>query len=99
MRTLARAGKGTKENQMDTIMLVVVGLVVGLAGSRIVPWNRDNNVGGSIVLGILGAFGGARMLGRATGYSIHDPATFVGSVLGAVAIVATYIGIRTRRTA
>jgi uncharacterized membrane protein YeaQ/YmgE (transglycosylase-associated protein family) len=91
-------GKRAKENHMDTIMLVVVGLIVGLAGSQIVPWNRDNNVGSSIVLGILGAFGGA-MLGRAMRYSTHDPATFVASVLGAVAIVATHIGIRTRRTA
>ena len=83
---------------MDIIMFVIVGSLVGLAGSRVAPWQRDNNVGWSIVIGMLGAFGGA-LIGRAMGYSTGQPAIFVASVLGAVATVATYLAVMNRRTA
>lgn len=83
---------------MGTLMFIVVGSIVGFASSRISSWQRKNNVGWSIVVGILGALGGA-LLGRALGYSTLEAPTFVASVLGAVATVATYLGITTRRTA
>jgi len=83
---------------MDNIMFVIVGVIIGFAGSRVPLWQRDKNVGWSIAVGILGAFGGA-MLGWALGYSTHAPATFVASVLGAVVFVTTYLGIMIRRTA
>jgi len=82
---------------MDTILFVVVGLIVGFAASRAVSWQR-NNAGWSMLVGILGAFGGA-LLGRAMGYSTGEPATFVASVLGAVAIVTAYLALANRRTA
>jgi len=83
---------------MDTILFVVMGLIVGLAASRAASWQRNNNVGWSMLVGILGAFGGA-LLGRAMGYSGGEPATFVASVLGAVAIVTAYLALANRRTA
>jgi uncharacterized membrane protein YeaQ/YmgE (transglycosylase-associated protein family) len=83
---------------MDTITFLVVGLVVGFAASRIVPGRRDETVGRLIVIGILGAFGGA-MIAQWMGYAIRDTAAFLASILGAVALVAGYMGIVTRRMA
>jgi len=82
---------------MDIISFVVVGVIAGFGGSHIGWWRRDNS-GLSMAVGILGAFAGA-FLGRALGYSTSDPATFVAATLGAIALVATYLGIVTRRTA
>jgi len=83
---------------MDTIRFVVVGLTVGFAGARLVSWRRDNNVGWSMVVGVLGAFAGA-LLGRALGYAGGDPPMFVASVLGAIATVATYLAVTIRPAA
>jgi uncharacterized membrane protein YeaQ/YmgE (transglycosylase-associated protein family) len=83
---------------MDSILFVVVGLIVGFAASHAASWQRHNDVGWSMLVGILGAFGGA-LLGRAMGYSTGEPATFVASALGAVAIVTAYLALANRRTA
>ena len=83
---------------MDSILFVVVGLIIGFAASRAASWQRNNNAGWSMLVGILGAFGGA-LLGRAMGYSTGEPATFVASVLGAIAIVTAYLALANRRTA
>jgi uncharacterized membrane protein YeaQ/YmgE (transglycosylase-associated protein family) len=83
---------------MDTIRFVVVGLIVGFAFARLASWRRDNNVGWSMVVGILGAFGGV-LLGRALGYAGGDPPTFVASVLCAIATVATYLAVTIRPAA
>jgi uncharacterized membrane protein YeaQ/YmgE (transglycosylase-associated protein family) len=83
---------------MDMIIFLVVGLMVGYAGSRLASWKREDIAGRTIVLGILGALGGA-MFARSLGYAAGDLGTFVGSIFGAVAVVAGYVGIVTRRTA
>jgi len=83
---------------MDTLVLVVVGLIVGFGASRIVSWRRANSLPWSMLTGILGAFGGA-MLGRALGYSTRDAVTFWIAILGAVAVVAMYLGMTSRRIA
>ena len=84
--------------KMEIILFVVVGWSVGFGGSRIASWQRNDTVGWSIVLGMLGAVGGA-LIGRAIGYPTGHPATFVASVLGATAPVATYVAVMLRRTA
>jgi len=81
---------------MAAVLFFVVGLVVGFAASRGASCMPNNNVGWSVLVGIAGAFGGA-MMGRAMGYAAGEPATFVASVLGAVAIVIAYLGIANRR--
>jgi uncharacterized membrane protein YeaQ/YmgE (transglycosylase-associated protein family) len=83
---------------MEIILFVVVGWIVGYAGSRIARWQRNDTVGWSLILGMLGAVGGA-LVGRALGYATGDPATFVASVLGAIATVVTYVAVMLRRTA
>ena len=81
---------------MAAVLFVVVGVMVGFAASRAATCMRNHNVGCTMLVAIVGAFGGA-MLGRAMGYSAAEPATFVASVLGAVVIVTTYLGIANRR--
>jgi uncharacterized membrane protein YeaQ/YmgE (transglycosylase-associated protein family) len=86
------------EDSMDAIRFVVVGSIVGFAFARLVSWRRDNNVGWSMAVGMLGAFGGA-LLGSALGYAGGDPPTFVASVLAAIGTVATYLAVTMRPAA
>jgi len=81
---------------MTALMFVVVGVIVGFAASRAASFMRNHNIGCSMLIAIVGAFGGA-LLGRAMGYAASEPATFVASVLGAVAIVTVYLAIANRR--
>ena len=81
---------------MTGVMFIVAGMIVGFAASRAAACMRNHNIGCSMLIAVVGAFGGA-MLGRAMGYAASEPATFVASVLGAVAIVSVYLGIANRR--
>jgi uncharacterized membrane protein YeaQ/YmgE (transglycosylase-associated protein family) len=82
---------------MDIILFIAVGLIVGFTGVRAVPWRRNEQTGWSMLVGILGAFGGA-LVGRMIGYAGSSPPMFVISVLGAVTTLAVYLAVKDRVT-
>jgi uncharacterized membrane protein YeaQ/YmgE (transglycosylase-associated protein family) len=82
---------------MEIILFIAVGLIVGFTGVHAVPWRRSEQAGWSMIVGILGAFGGA-LVGRMIGYAGSSPPMFVISVLGAVTTSASYLAVKGRKT-
>jgi len=76
------------------IWAVIVGLIVGSIAKLLTP-GRDP--GGCIVTSLLGIAGGvlAAVFGHAIGwYRPHQPAGFIASVIGAVAILGIYRAVK-----
>jgi len=75
------------------LWMIIVGLIVGALAKLIMP-GRDP---GGIIVTILLGIGGSLMagfLGRAVGwYRPGEPAGFIGSVVGAIVILAIYRAI------
>ena len=81
---------------MWIIWTIIIGLLAGIVAKLLMP-GRDP--GGFIVTTLLGVGGAfvATVLGRAIGwYSEGESAQFIGSVVGAVIILAVYRFIRRR---
>ena len=81
---------------MWIIWTIIIGLLAGIVAKLLMP-GRDP--GGFIVTTLLGVGGAfvATMLGRAIGwYSAGESAQFIGSVVGAIIILAVYRFIRRR---
>ena len=75
---------------MGVISMIVIGLVVGAIAKLLMP-GRDP--GGIIITMLLGIAGSvvAGFIGRAAGwYAPGEPAGFVGSIIGAVILLAIY---------
>ena len=80
------------------IMTFIIGLIVGIVAKFLMP---GKDPGGFIITAILGIAGSflATYLGQAIGwYQAGQPAGFIGSVIGAIILLAVYHFIR-RRTA
>lgn len=76
---------------MGIIWTIIIGFIVGVIAKFIMP--GDNEPKGFIlttILGIVGAFV-ATFLGQALGlYGQNDAAGFIGSVIGAIIVLAIY---------
>lgn len=82
---------------MSIIAWLVLGLISGFIGSKIVN-NRGEGIIGDIVVGIIGAFVGGFLFnllgaGGVTGLNLYS--IFVASA-GSVALLATYYAFRKR---
>lgn len=80
------------------IMTFIIGLIVGIVAKFLMP---GKDPGGFIITAILGIAGSfvATYLGQAVGwYQAGQTAGFIGSVIGAIILLAIYHFIR-RRTA
>jgi uncharacterized membrane protein YeaQ/YmgE (transglycosylase-associated protein family) len=80
------------------IMTFIIGLIVGIVAKFLMP---GKDPGGFIITAILGIAGSfvATYLGQAIGwYQAGQTAGFIGSVIGAIILLAVYHFIR-RRTA
>jgi uncharacterized membrane protein YeaQ/YmgE (transglycosylase-associated protein family) len=86
---------------MGIISLIVVGLIAGLIARAIMPGADPMGWIATIILGIVGSFVGgflaSTVLGRGTG-SLLEPSGIVGSIIGAVIVLAIY-RMAKRRTA
>jgi uncharacterized membrane protein YeaQ/YmgE (transglycosylase-associated protein family) len=86
---------------MGFISMIVVGLIAGLIARAIMPGPDPMGWLGTIILGIVGSFVGgflaSTLLGRGTGNAI-EPTGIVGSIIGALVVLAIYRMVR-RRTA
>src|SRR5215831_17150259 len=85
-----------KEEVMNILWAIVVGLVVGALAKLIMPGRDPGGVLVTILLGIAGAVL-ASFLGRALGwYAQGQSAGFIASVVGAIILLAIYRLIRGR---
>ena len=76
---------------------ILFGLIVGAVAKLIMPGNDPGGIIVTMLLGIVGAVVGG-WLGRALGfYGPNDPAGFLMSLVGAVALLAMYRAISRRR--
>jgi len=87
---------------MGIIWLVVVGLIAGLIARAIMPGPDPMGWIATIVLGIVGSFVGgflfSTLLGRGSG-SLLETSGILGSIIGAVIVLAIYRMAKRRRTA
>ena len=82
---------------MSIIWAILIGFIVGIVAKALMP-GRDP--GGFIVTALLGIVGAvvATFLGQAMGlYAAGQAAGFIGSVIGAIILLAIYHMIRGRR--
>ncbi len=75
---------------MGIIGTIIFGLIVGFVAKLLMPGKDPGGVIITIILGIVGSVVG-RWLGQALGlYGPDDPAGFLMSLVGAVALLAIY---------
>ena len=86
---------------MSIIWTIIIGFLAGVVAKFIMP--GDNEPSGFIlttILGIVGAFVASSYLGQALNwYKAGESAGFVGSVVGAIIVLAIYGFIAGRRRA
>ena len=84
------------------ITLIIVGLIAGAVARLLVPGTQGISILMTIVLGIIGSFVGG-FLGyvlfhKDASQGFFQPAGLVGSIIGAVIVVAIYAGMGRRHT-
>ena len=76
---------------------ILFGLIVGAVAKLLMPGNDPGGIIVTMLLGIVGAVVGG-WIGRALGfYGPNDPAGFLMSLVGAVALLAIYRSFAGRR--
>ena len=76
---------------------IVFGLIVGAVAKLVMPGNDPGGIIVTMLLGIVGAVVGG-WIGRAMGlYGPEDPAGFLMSLVGAIALLAIYRATAGRR--
>ena len=86
---------------LGTILgLIVIGLVAGFIARAVVPGRQSMSLLQTILLGIVGSFVGG-FLGRllfGSGDSLIQPSSWIGSIIGAVVVLALYVAVAGRRS-
>ena len=76
---------------------ILFGLIVGAVAKLLMPGNDPGGIIVTMLLGIVGAVVGG-WIGRALGfYGPNDPAGFLMSLVGAIALLAVYRAFGRRR--
>ena len=76
---------------------ILFGLIVGAVAKLLMPGNDPGGIIVTMLLGIVGAVVGG-WIGRALGfYGPNDPAGFLMSLVGAIALLAAYRALGRRR--
>jgi len=75
---------------MHLLWMIIVGLIVGAIAKLVMPGHDPGGIVVTVLLGIAGSIV-AGFLGRSIGwYDPGQPAGFIGSIVGAVIILAIY---------
>jgi len=84
---------------MSLLVFLVFGLVVGLLARALLPGRQGMGMLMTAVLGMVGSFLGGLVGNMITGDPIGDihPAGLLGSVLGAIVVLALVSGVGRRR--
>jgi uncharacterized membrane protein YeaQ/YmgE (transglycosylase-associated protein family) len=83
---------------MSIIWTLIIGLIVGLVAKALMPGKDPGGFIITALIGIAGAFL-AHLIGRSMGwYADGQPAGFIASVVGAIALLAIYRAVTGRNT-
>jgi uncharacterized membrane protein YeaQ/YmgE (transglycosylase-associated protein family) len=75
---------------MSILMMIIVGLIIGAIAKLLMPGPDPGGIVITILLGIAGSIVAGR-LGQSLGwYAQGAPAGFIGSVIGAILLLAVY---------
>lgn len=84
---------------MEILWMAIIGLIVGALAKLVMPGRDPGGIIVTMLIGVAGALL-AGFLGRAVGwYSAGEPAGFIASILGAIALLAIYRAVIGRRVA
>jgi uncharacterized membrane protein YeaQ/YmgE (transglycosylase-associated protein family) len=84
---------------MEILWMAIIGLIVGALAKLVMPGKDPGGIIVTMLIGVAGALL-AGFLGRAAGwYTEGEPAGFIASILGAIALLAIYRAVIGRRVA
>ena len=85
---------------MGILLFIVFGFAIGLLARALIPGRQSMGVAMTAVVGMVGSFIGGLVANLISGRSLYDltPAGFIGSLLGALLVLAA-IGPMLRRRA
>jgi uncharacterized membrane protein YeaQ/YmgE (transglycosylase-associated protein family) len=85
---------------MQLIWFIVVGFLAGLIARALMPGKQSMGLAMTTLLGIVGSFVGGffSSLFSRTPVSLFRPSGIIGSVIGALVVLAIYVGVSGRRT-
>ncbi|MEJ8277348.1 GlsB/YeaQ/YmgE family stress response membrane protein [Pseudonocardia spirodelae] len=76
---------------------IVFGLIAGFIARAVVPGKDDIGIVRTIVLGIVGSFVGGLVASLFTGFSSFQPASWIGSIIGAIIVLVIYNKVTGRK--
>ncbi|MEQ3554475.1 GlsB/YeaQ/YmgE family stress response membrane protein [Pseudonocardia nematodicida] len=83
---------------MGTIIgWLVLGLVAGFIARAVVPGKDDIGILRTIVLGIVGSIVGGLLVSIFTGFNSFQPASWIGSIIGAIIVLVIYNKVTGRK--
>ena len=85
---------------MQLIWFIVVGFLAGLIARALMPGKQAMGLGMTTLLGIVGSFVGGFLssLFSRQPVSLFRPSGIIGSIIGALIVLALYLGVSRRRT-
>ncbi|CAJ49265.1 putative membrane protein [Bordetella avium 197N] len=87
-----------RSKRMSIIIMIIVGFIVGLIARALMPGDQSMGIVMTAVLGIVGSVV-AGYLGQSLGwYAPGEPAGWIGSVVGAILLLAI-VGLIARKRA
>lgn len=76
---------------------IVLGLIAGFIARAVVPGKDDIGILRTILLGIVGSFVGGILVSLFTGFSGFQPASWIGSIIGAIIVLVVYNKVTGRK--
>jgi uncharacterized membrane protein YeaQ/YmgE (transglycosylase-associated protein family) len=85
---------------MQLIWFIVVGFLAGLIARALMPGKQSMGIAMTTLLGIVGSFVGGFLssLFSHQSVSLFRPSGIIGSIIGALIVLALYVSVSRRRT-
>jgi uncharacterized membrane protein YeaQ/YmgE (transglycosylase-associated protein family) len=85
---------------MQLIWFIVIGFLAGLIARALMPGKQQMGIAMTTLLGIIGSFVGGFFSSLVSGrnVSLFRPAGIIGSIIGALVVLAIYVAVSNRRT-
>ncbi|HTB73009.1 MAG TPA: GlsB/YeaQ/YmgE family stress response membrane protein [Polyangiaceae bacterium] len=85
---------------MQLIWFIVVGFLAGLIARAIMPGKQSMGLGLTTLLGVVGSFVGGFVssLFSRQPVSLFRPSGIIGSIIGALIVLALYLAVSNRRS-
>lgn len=76
---------------------IVLGLIAGFIARAVVPGKDNIGILRTILLGIVGSFVGGILVSLFTGFNGFQPASWIGSIIGAIIVLVVYNKVTGRK--